>query len=147
MMSWNKREHIAQLIPHQGKMCLWEEIVAWESNQIHLQSQTHRDKSHPLQEFGRLSSVVLCEYGAQATAVHGGLLARYIEKRSIRQGKLVALRDICIHVDFIEDLPGVIDGKACILASSEHSQSYMFSIWHQKKLLAEGRTTVHLETV
>ena len=64
------------LIPHQGAMCLLDDVVAWDDQRIHARSDSHRRDDNPLRSDGRLRAVHLCEYGAQAMAVHGGLVAR-----------------------------------------------------------------------
>jgi len=87
--------------------------------------------------------VHLCEYGAQAMAVHGGLLAR--EAGGVaRPGLLVALRGVRLHVDRIDGLSGPIECEAQQLAAGEASQQYAFRITHAGTLLAEGRATAML---
>lgn len=137
------RPEILSLIPHQGTMCLWDEVLAWDPDTIRLRAGTHRDLAHPLRAGGRLHAVHLCEYGAQAMAVHGGLLAR--ETGSVAPpGMLVALRGVRLHVARIDDLPGALDCEAQQLAASEASQQYAFRILHGGDLLAEGRATAML---
>ena len=80
---------IAALIPHQGGMCLWDEVVDWDAGTIRLRSRGHRDPAHPLRSHGRLRAVHLCEYGAQAMAVHGGLRAS-VGGTAAQPGLLVA---------------------------------------------------------
>ena len=70
------REAIEALVPHKHAMCLWDAVLAWDAERIVLRSDGHRDPGHPLRSGGRLRALHLCEYGAQAMAVHGGLLAR-----------------------------------------------------------------------
>src|SRR5215213_889170 len=117
------RDAIAALVPHQGLMCLWEEVVAWDEQRIVLRSHAHRAVEHPLRSGGRLRALHLCEYGAQAMAVHGGLLGRASGK-PVRPGMLVALRGV--------------------LLQAEDSQQYGFRIVHGAQLLAKGRATVML---
>ncbi len=138
------REAIAALIPHQGLMCLWEEVVEWDAQRIVLRSGGHRSPQHPLRSRGRLHALHLCEYGAQAMAVHGGLLGRE-RGQPPRPGMLVALRGVQLHVDYIETLPGLLRGEAEVLACGESSQQYAFRIWHETQLLAEGRAAAMLE--
>ena len=69
------RARILQLVPHQGDMCLWDAVDAWDGDSIRLRSATHHDPAHPLRSGDRLRALHLCEYGAQAMAVHGGLRA------------------------------------------------------------------------
>ena len=139
-----RRQRILQLIPHQGAMCLWDTVLAWDADGIVLQTDNHRDPRHPLRSDGRLRAVHLCEYGAQAMAVHGGLLAAAAEGTA-PPGLLVALRGVQLQVGRIDDLPGPLQGHATLLASSAASQQYAFSITHQDRLLAEGRAAVMLQ--
>ncbi len=137
------RDAIAALIPHQGEMCLWDEVVDWTASHIRLRAQRHRDLDHPLRSGDQLRALHLCEYGAQAMAVHGGLRAR--ESGGVaRPGVLVALRGVQLHVARIDDLPGALECEAQTLAEAEDSQQYAFRITHGGVLLAEGRAAVVL---
>ena len=135
------REEILALIPHQGAMCLWDEVVAWNADSIRLRTQGHRDPAHPLRARDRLRAVHLCEYGAQAMAVHGGLLAREAGGAA-KPGLLVALRGIELRVARIDDLPGALECEAQALARGEGSQQYAFRIFHAGEVIAEGRAAV-----
>lgn len=138
------REQIAALIPHQGLMCLWDEVVAWDASSIHLRAQGHRDEHHPLRNGEQLHAVHLCEYGAQAMAVHGGLRAREAGATA-RPGLLVALRNVKLHVSRIDDLPGPIECHATVLIDSDSGWHYGFRLQHGGNLLAEGRAAVMLQ--
>ncbi|MGY1410589.1 phosphotransferase [Luteimonas sp. A611] len=137
------RAAIEALIPHKHAMCLWDEVLEWDAQRIVLRSSGHRDPAHPLRSEGQLRALHLCEYGAQAMAVHGGLLAQ-APGTVPRPGMLVALRDVVLHVGRIDELPGALECEAQQLAASEASQLYAFRILHQEQLLAEGRATVML---
>lgn len=137
------REDILSLIPHQGAMCLWDQVLAWDADSIRLAAGNHRDLAHPLRTRGRLHAAHLCEYGAQAMAVHGGLLAREAGGTA-PPGMLVALRGVELHVGRIDDLAGDLEGHAQVLARSDASQQYVFRISHQGLVLAEGRAAVML---
>ncbi|MCC8499205.1 phosphotransferase, partial [Xanthomonas hortorum] len=137
------RDAIAALIPHQGNMCLWEEVVEWNAQRVVLRSHAHRSEAHPLRANGRLRALHLCEYGAQAMAVHGGLLGRASGK-PVRPGMLVALRAVELHVAYLDALPDAIVCEAQVLMQAEDSQQYSFRLMHQDQLLAEGRATVML---
>ena len=134
---------IEALVPHKHAMCLWDEVLDWDAQRIHLRATNHRDPDHPLRSDGQLRALHLCEYGAQAMAVHGGLLAR--EAGGVaRAGMLVALRDVRLHVSRIDDLPGALEGTAELLAAGDASQQYAFRIRHGDGVIAEGRATVIL---
>ncbi|MBN6149117.1 phosphotransferase [Xanthomonas sp. AmX2] len=137
------REAIAALVPHQGLMCLWEEVLEWDAQRIVLRSHAHRAAGHPLRSGGRLRALHLCEYGAQAMAVHGGLLGR-ASGQPVRPGVLVALRAVQLQVAYLDDLPGALQGQAEVLLQGEDSQQYAFRIEHAGVLLAEGRASVML---
>lgn len=137
------RDAILGLVPHQGDMCLWDEVVSHDAGRIALRAYNHRDPAHPLRSGGRLRAVHLCEYGAQAMAVHGGLRGR-ATGAAVRPGVLVALRGVALHVARIDDLPGALEGEAELLMEGEASQQYAFRIHHAGVLLAEGRAAVVL---
>ena len=137
------RATIEALVPHKHAMCLWDEVLDWDAGRIRLRATSHRDPAHPLRGTGGLRAVHLCEYGAQAMAVHGGLLAR--EAGGVAPpGMLVALRGVRLLVARIDGLPGALECEAQQLAASEASQQYAFRILHGGDLLAEGRATAML---
>lgn len=138
------RARIQALIPHQGAMCLWDEVVEWDASTIDLRAHNHRDAEHPLRSHDRLRAVHLCEYGAQAMAVHGGLLAS-AKGQIAKPGYLVALRGIELHVARIDDLPGALECQAQVLTASEAGWQYAFRITHADTLLAAGRAAVLLQ--
>lgn len=137
------RSAILALVPHQYAMCLWDAVDGWDAGRIRLRAHTHRDPAHPLASRGRLHAVHLCEYGAQAMAVHGGLRTRG-SGGPVRPGMLVALRGVDLHVARIDDLPGALEGEAELLMEGDASQQYAFRIRHAGVLLAEGRAAVML---
>ena len=139
------RDEIAALVPHAGTMCLWDEVLAWDDTTIRVRAHNHRDQAHPLRSHGTLRALHLCEYGAQAMAVHGGLLARPAGGHAA-PGMLVALRGIELSVARIDDLPGAIECDAEVLARSDTAQQYAFRITHAGVLLATGRAAVMLES-
>ena len=98
----------SQLIPHQGAMCLLDRVQSWDGERIHALSDSHTRLDNPLRSDGLLRAVHLCEYGAQAMAVHGALLARE-QGGAAQPGLLVALRDVRLHAIRIDDLPEALD--------------------------------------
>jgi predicted hotdog family 3-hydroxylacyl-ACP dehydratase len=138
------REVIATLVPHGGAMCLWDEAIEWDATRILVRTQGHRDPAHPLRSGGRLRALHLCEYGAQAMAVHGGLLARD-QGKVAPPGMLVALRGVALHCERIDDLPGALECEAEALIAGAGAQQYRFTIRHGGTVLAEGRAAVMLQ--
>ena len=138
------RARITALIPHQGAMCLWDEVLDWDAGAIRLRTTGHRASDNPLRSDGGLRAVHLCEYGAQAMAVHGGLLAS-AAGGAAPPGVLVALRGVQLHVARIDGLAGDLVCEAERLVASDRSQQYGFRISHDQVLLAEGRAAVVLQ--
>ena len=129
------------LIPHKGTMCLLDEVVAWDADAIHARSRSHVRADNPLRSDGRLRAVHLSEYGAQAMAVHGGLLAR--EAGGVAApGLLVSLRAVELFVERFDDLAGMLDVYAEKLVGSEASWQYAFRVEHEGVVLARGRAAV-----
>ncbi|MGH8174095.1 MAG: phosphotransferase, partial [Rhodanobacteraceae bacterium] len=83
----------------------------------------------------------LCEYGAQAMAVHGGLVAR-AAGGAASPGFLVSLRAIELELARIDDLPDALDVHAEKLLGSEASWQYAFRIEHAGVVIARGRAAV-----
>ena len=131
------------LVPHAGDMCLLDGVLAFDASSIHAVSTSHVLASHHLRGPHGLHSVHLAEYGAQAMAVHGGLLGR-ARGGAVKAGVLVALRGVTLHVDRIDDLAGDLVGVAELLMDSDSSQQYGFRILHGDDVIAEGRAAVML---
>ena len=129
------------LIPHSGAMCLLDAVVDWNEGRIHARAVSHRDPRNPLRADGCLHAVNLCEYGAQAMAVHGGLLARSDGNTAV-PGLLVSLREVKLYVARIDDLTGDLDVHAQRLLAGAEAMQYAFRIEHAGNLLAEGRAAV-----
>lgn len=136
------REDIAALIPHQGGMCLWEEIVEWNDARIVLETNSHRSPDNPLRANGKLRAVHLCEYGAQAMAVHGALKAA---PERAPPGMLVSLRSVTFARDYIDNLTAALRVEAICLQAGDSSQQYSFKITHENEVIAEGRAAVLLK--
>ena len=135
------REAIAALIPHQGTMCLLEQVLEWDAERVLAASATHRATDNPLRSGGRLRALHLAEYGAQAMALHGGLIARAAGARA-QPGMLVSLREVRLHRDYIDDLPGTLRIEARRLLDGVTSWQYSFSVHHGPELLASGRAAI-----
>jgi predicted hotdog family 3-hydroxylacyl-ACP dehydratase len=138
------RNDIEAMIPHKGGMCLWDEVINWNPQKIHLRTGSHRDLTNPLHHEKRLHAVHLCEYGAQAMAVHGGLRGASAGGEP-KVGFLVALRNVELHVARIDNLIGALECEAELLAESAASQQYVFRVLHAGAVIAEGRAAVMLQ--
>ena len=133
----------SHLIPHQGLMCLLDAVADWDDARIHACTASHRRADNPLRSDGLLRALHLCEYGAQAMAVHGALLARAAGSAAA-PGYLVSLRAVELAVARIDDLAGTLDVHAERLLGSETSWQYAFRIEHAGAAIAHGRAAVML---
>ena len=132
----NKQE-IEAIIPHSGKMCLIEHVDWWDIDNISCSTNSHRDAQNPLCLNGELSAIHLLEYGAQAIAIHGGLLS----KTKI-PGFLAAIRNAKLHIARIDTLDGEIIINAKAEMKTENGAVYTFLISAADKILVEARATV-----
>jgi predicted hotdog family 3-hydroxylacyl-ACP dehydratase len=119
---------ISELIPHQGAMCLWQEIVACDEDSICCRTRTHLLSDHPLKVFGALSLSALVEYGAQAIAVHGGVLAYQQAAAATPQaGFIASVRGV--KFDRWNPSTAFLTVKARVLLADEASKHYAFSLY------------------
>ena len=135
------REEILRLIPHQGGMCLLDEVVRWGDADIECRTATHRDGANPLRHGGALAAVHLAEYGAQAMAIHGGLQGR-ARGEPVKRGLLVTLRDVKLAVARIDTVAGPLTVKARRLLANPDGQLYAFEVEGEGRTLATGRVGV-----
>jgi predicted hotdog family 3-hydroxylacyl-ACP dehydratase len=137
------REALQALIPHQGTMCLLDGVDDWNAQRIVCRTRSHQRADNPLRTRGSLRAVHLCEYGAQAMAVHGGLLAQAAGEVA-QPGLLVSLRGVLLQRRYIDDLAGELKVEAEQLLAATGSWQYRFSIRHGDDELASGRAAVML---
>ncbi|HEX7370881.1 MAG TPA: phosphotransferase [Rhodanobacteraceae bacterium] len=131
------------LIPHTGTMCVLDDVVEWDATRLHARSTSHLSADNPLRADGQLHAVNLCEYAAQAMAVHGALREREAGGLA-RPGFLVALREVELAVEYVDGLPGALQVHVeCLLAMADSLQ-YAFRVEHAGRVLATGRAAVML---
>ena len=132
----------ATLIPHAGMMCLLDAVCGWDEVCIHAISGGHARADNPLRGEHGLHAVHLAEYGAQAMAVHGGLLARAHGAEYARPGRLVSLRDVHLFEEYVDHLDGHLDVHAECLYADDGGAQYGFRVEHRGRLLVSGRAAV-----
>ncbi|MGC1548210.1 MAG: phosphotransferase [Rhodanobacter sp.] len=138
----------AELIPHAGTMCLLDAVVAWDEVTLHAISTSYAHADHPLRSAAGLHAMHLTEYGAQAMAVHGGLLARAHGEAKVRPGRLVSLRDVVINVEYVDVDSGRLDVYVERLYADSSGAQYAFRVEQGSQLLASGRAAViHVDTI
>ena len=134
-------DDIAALIPHRDTMCLLDRVLEWDAQHAVLTARSHRFPDNPLRAGGRLRALHLCEYGAQAMAVHGELAARACGSRA-EPGLLVSLREVMLHRQYLDDLPGELTIEARRLWAGAGAWQYTFRAIHGGELIGEGRAAI-----
>ena len=137
----NCRADIEALIPHRGSMCMLERVLSFSPDALHAQTCSHQMPDHPLRQDDALSALHLCEYGAQAMAVHGGLLAAR-QGAQAAAGWLVSLRGVQLFCERIDRLDGPLDVFVDQVVDSGSGWQSQFRIEHRGDLLASGRCAV-----
>ena len=138
------RAWIARHIPHQGGMCLLDQVEAWDERGIRCSAASHRAADNPLRAHGRLGAACGIEYAAQAMAVHGALLAPPDDPVA-RAGYLVSARGVRLHVPRLDDIDADLVIEASCIIRGGNNILYQFSISAAGRLLLEGRAAVVLD--
>lgn len=138
------KDELCRLVPHSGAMCLLDEVVQWDEEQILCLAISHRDPANPLRREGRLPALCAIEYAAQAMAVHGGLTARKDQGKP-KIGLLGSVRDIRLFVDHLETIEVPLEVRAIKqLADAAHSL-YELRVSTAGRELMTGRAAVFVQ--
>lgn len=137
------RHAIAARIPHQGSMCLLDQVLAWDAVTIQCSANSHRLADNPLRDGGRLGVAAGIEYAAQAMAVHGGLLAT--ADGPPRQGYLASVRNVRFHTLYLDDLPAELRIDAERLSGDATQVLYRFAVHSGGTPVLDGRAAVILD--
>ncbi|MEZ5585121.1 MAG: hydroxymyristoyl-ACP dehydratase [Candidatus Competibacteraceae bacterium] len=132
---------ILELIPHRGTMCLLDGVTAWDDHSIFCTSSTHRGPDNPLRCQNSLAALHAIEYGAQATAIHGGLRARQAGQQA-PPAYLAAMKEIRLFVDTLDSIETPLTVEANRLAGDTGHFIYAFRVSAAQQVLAEGRVIV-----
>ena len=141
------KAQIVTLVPHAGNMCLIDEVITWNDTHIECMACLSAQSYHPLCLDGELSVIHLLEYGAQAMAVHAGLL-RHNTPHNDRHstpvpGFLAAIRDARFFIESLHGCDHELHIQAYALIHSANGVVYELTIADdQHTLLVQARTTV-----
>jgi predicted hotdog family 3-hydroxylacyl-ACP dehydratase len=161
------RAWIEARIPHQGRMCLLDEVLDWDAQHIRCRTATHRAPDNPLRSHDRLGIACGIEYAAQAMALHGALaggaanvaanvLANAangaangavdtIAGRSSRVGLLASVRDVRLVVLRLDDIESDLICEVTHLAGDGLTALYEFALRDRDRSLLSGRASVILD--
>jgi predicted hotdog family 3-hydroxylacyl-ACP dehydratase len=151
------RAWIEAHIPHQGRMCLLDEVIDWSPQRISCRSGAHRAPDNALRAHGRLGAACGIEFAAQAMAVHGALIAGALTGGTLAgealaggtrtdakpaAGVLASVRGVRLHVARLDDIDSDLICDAHRIAGDEGTILYEFEVRSQTKPLLSGRATV-----
>jgi predicted hotdog family 3-hydroxylacyl-ACP dehydratase len=138
---------IDTLLPHTGRMRLIDRIVSYDEQRIVCESDSHRAEDHPLADNGVLSILCGLEYGAQAMAIHGALLAAGTgpSRDRPRHGYLVAISDLRWSVERLDQCAAPLNIEAVSEFRSDNQVAYRFEIRASGTLLLSGHASVLLD--
>lgn len=137
------RDWIIGHLPHQGAMCLLDQVDHWDLERIRCRTGRHRAPDNPLRSRGCLPGVSAIELAAQAMALHGALLAG--EQGPPRRGYLASARGVDLHVARLDDEDSDLEVSAERLIGDGDRVIYGFSVSAAGRLLATGRAAVVLD--
>jgi predicted hotdog family 3-hydroxylacyl-ACP dehydratase len=129
-------------IPHQGDMCLIENVTTWSAEALRCTASSHRLPSNPLRRDGRLGAACAIEYAAQAMAIHGALQGS--SGQQARPGFLVSVRAVDLHVDRLDDILADLDIEVSQLVADDERVLYQFRVSTAEVTLCAGRAAVLL---
>jgi predicted hotdog family 3-hydroxylacyl-ACP dehydratase len=130
----------AGMIPHAGAMALIARVLRWDAE--HLEAEADAPGvAHPLLRDGRLHALHACEYGAQAAAVHGALLARAGIAEPAPAGLLAALRGVRLQGQWVslrQPLRIEVRRQSALPAAAQ----YRFLVQQGGAALAQGQALI-----
>lgn len=135
------RRWIQEHIPHQGGMCLLDEVLSWDLTQTRCRSSTHRSPGNPLRAAGRLGSACGIEYAAQTMAVHGALIASAAGGVA-PSGFLASVRSVRLNIDRLDVFEGDLVTSVERVAGDESTALYEFSVSADDVVLLTGRAAI-----
>jgi predicted hotdog family 3-hydroxylacyl-ACP dehydratase len=141
------RDWIEAHIPHQGSMCLLDEVLSWDAEHIRCRTASHRLVDHPMRKHGHLGIACGIEYVAQAMAVHGAIGAEKSAGAATKAavGFLAGLRDVRMHAARLDDIESDLVCEVRRVAGDAATAIYLFSLDAAQRPLLNGRATVVLD--
>jgi len=146
------RAWIEARIPHQGSMCLLDEVIDWNAQHIRCGTATHRAPDNPLRSHGRLGIACGIEYAAQSMALHGALaggaangIAGAGAAGRAQVGLLAGVRDVRLFVPRLDDIESDLICEVTHLAGDGLTALYEFALRDRDRTLLSGRASVVLD--
>lgn len=140
------RHWILDHIPHQGGMCLLDEVLSWDATQARCRTSSHRSAENPLRSHGRLGAACGIEYAAQTMAVHGALVA-CAAGGVAPPGFLASVRGVQLYIDRLDDVLADLMTAVERVAGDENTVLYRFSVWADQVVLLTGRAAIAFDVL
>lgn len=138
------RAGIERAIPHAGRMCLLEGVVALDAAHIVCVARSPRDPRCPLARSGRVRAACGVEYAAQAMALHEACSRG--SGQSPCKGYLASVRDLRLHVAFLDEDADELQVEAERMLGEGTLAVYRFALRARGRTLIEGRAAVVLDS-
>ena len=143
------RQWIEAHVPQKDGMCLLDEVLSWDSEQLLCRSATHHRPDHPLRAHEQLGSACAIEYAAQAVAVHGALCQTGSRSDS-KHGLLASVRDVELAVLRLDTVAGDLLVHVRRIQSDARGALYAFEVSEQPATppsapIARGRLSLWLD--
>jgi predicted hotdog family 3-hydroxylacyl-ACP dehydratase len=133
---------IDALTPHAGSMRLIGRVISYDDTRIVCEADSHRAADHPLRRENGLPIICALEYGAQAMAIHGALLAHMGAKPRI--GYLVAAHELRWQGSTLDAYATPLTIEATRLFGSANQVAYEFSVSAAGAPVMRGRASIVL---
>jgi len=134
------RAEIEALIPHADDMVLLDSVLSFDEKSILCRTTSHGRADNPLRVDGGLPAVCGAEYGAQAAAIHGPVVAGGKE----RAGQVVFLRDIVWRVPDLSVFDDPILVRAECLHKDAKGMAYGFTLSVRDREILSGECGIIL---
>jgi len=132
-----QREKIAELIPHGESMSLLDQVTDWDEHHINATTASHHRQDNPMIENGRMDTVVLVEYGAQAAAIHAALQQSGLGEA--RPAYLGAIKKLSLFTEIVDAGAADLQIQAQCIFSDKSGAIYDISAKTHNSNLMAGR--------
>jgi len=130
-------------MPHAGAMVLLDRVERWDASGVLCRTRSHLDPANPLRHAGRLAGLCGVEYGLQAAALHGALMAGGMAQPA---GYAASLRAVVLHADRLDDPAfGELLVEARVEAQERFGMVYAYEVRSEAGTpLLAGRASIAL---
>ena len=129
-------------MPHAGAMVLLDRVERWDAEVVLCRARSHLDPANPLRHAGRLAALCGIEYGLQAAALHGALVAGMAQPA----GYAASLRGVALHADRLDDAAlGELLVEGRLEMQERFGMVYAFEVRGEAgRALVSGRASIAL---